>query len=168
MAGWDNYLDKWLAWTTQLLGGVLLGSVGLNFYNAFMRYVIGSSLVWAEEIMVFTMIFIVMMGAVLVALRDAHLRIDVFAVLAPPAVQKMLRMLSSLLLCLVCGWLAVHSHTVVSLMLRLGQKSVAARLPMWLPHSFVLAFMVLMALAGACLLIREIMGKPLVRTEERH
>jgi TRAP-type C4-dicarboxylate transport system permease small subunit len=153
-----RWLDKSLAMATWLLGSVLLLSVLLNFMNAFMRYVMGDSIMWAEEIMVFALIFIVMLGMVVVTAQDTHLKIDIFSTAAPPSVQKGLRLLSSLAMCLVCGYLAVQSSDIVSMMLRLGQTSVAARLPMWIPHSFVLAAMVLSSVAGALLFVREALG----------
>lgn len=154
-----KWLDRLLARATALLGTILLLSVLLNFMNAFMRYVMGDSIMWAEEIMVFALIFIVMLGMVIVTARDEHLKIDVFSSAVPPAVQRGLRMLSSLAMCLVCGYLAMQSGAIVSMMLRLGQTSVAARVPMWIPHSFVLMAMVLSAVAAALLFIRELFGR---------
>lgn len=153
-----KWLDRWLSMATQLLGGVLLLSVALNFMNAFMRYVVGDSIMWAEEIMVFALIFIVMLGMVIVTSRDEHLKIDILSSVAPPGVQKGLRLLSSLAMCLVCGYLALQSSAVVSLMMRLGQTSVAARLPMWIPHGFVLVAMALSSIAGALLFVKELLG----------
>lgn len=152
-------IDRLLTTITMFLGGVLLLSVALNFVNAFMRYVVGDSIMWVEEIMVFTMIFLVMVGMVVVTARSEHLSIDVFSSIAPPSVQRALRLLTGLVMCLACGYLAVQSGTIVALMLRLGQTSVAARLPMWIPHSFVLFAMVLSSLAGALLFVREILGR---------
>lgn len=152
-------IDRLLTAITLFLGGVLLLSVGLNFVNAFMRYVVGDSIMWVEEVMVFTLILLVMLGMVVVTARNNHLSIEVFSSIAPPPVQKALRLLTSLVMCLVCGYLALQSSTIVSMMMRLGQTSVAARLPMWIPHSFVLIAMALSSLAGALSFMNEIMGR---------
>jgi hypothetical protein len=54
----------------------------------------------------------------------------------------------------VSTWLATQSWKVVVLLERLGQTSIAARIPTWIPHSFVLAAFVLSALAGLVLVVR--------------
>jgi TRAP-type C4-dicarboxylate transport system permease small subunit len=119
---------------TVLIGLVLLAGVGLNFTNAVMRYGMGISLRWAEEILVFGLVLIVAVGLVVSTARAEHLRIDVLQGFLP----RWVRVISHLVLAGTFLYLSMQSHAVVALMMRFGQQSVAARIPMWIPHGFLL------------------------------
>lgn len=130
---------------TILLGLVLLAGVGLNFTNAVMRYGLGISLRWAEEILVFGLVLIVAVGMVVSTARAEHLRIDVLQGFLP----RWVRAAGHLVLGGTFIYMSIQSHAVVSLMMRFGQQSVAARIPMWIPHGFLLV--AFWAGAAACL-----------------
>ena len=124
-----------------LLGTILLLGVALNCLNTLMRLVWGSNIVWAEEVMTFGMIFIIMMGTVIVTAGDQQLRMDAFVQCLPQRWQIALSTFSHAVLSAVCAYLCLQSWTVISMMFRMGQTSIAARMPMWIPHSvFVVSF----------------------------
>lgn len=127
-------IETLLRLITMALGVVLLVGVVINFGNAALRYGAGISLRWAEEIMVYGLVLIVALGTIVTTARAEHLRIDALTGLLP----GWTRIASHLILAATFVYLAMQSQVVVSLMLRLGQKSVAARVPMWIPHSFLL------------------------------
>lgn len=129
-----NPIEAVLRVVTILLGLVLLVGVGLNFTNAAMRYGLGISLRWAEEIMVFGLVMIVSLGLIVTTARAEHLRIDLLQGLMP----AWARIIGHLIMAATLIYLSMQSQFVVSMMLRLGQESVAARVPMWIPHGFVL------------------------------
>jgi TRAP-type C4-dicarboxylate transport system permease small subunit len=135
-------VEALLAAITLLLGAVMLLGVVLNFGNALLRYGFGTTLRWAEEIMVFGLVLIVALGTVVASARSEHLRIDALQSVLP----GWMRVVSNLILAATFAYLAMQSNVVVSMMLRLGQKSVAAQVPMWIPHGFVLV-----AFAGGAL-----------------
>ncbi|WP_210246293.1 TRAP transporter small permease [Aureimonas fodinaquatilis] len=141
-------LEKLLGVFVDLLGIVLIAGVLLNFSNAVMRYGFGASFVWAEEIMIFGLILIVMAGIVVITIRYDHLRIDAISPILPDWVKAVIRIMISLIICGVLAYIAVQSLTIVQLMMRLGQTSVAARIPMWIPHSFLLVSFSLAAMAA--------------------
>jgi len=131
-----------------VLGIFLILGVLLNCTNAAMRWLWGGNIVWAEEVMTYGMIFIIMAGTVIVTSADQQLRMDAIALKLPPIFQEVLKLLSHLVLAGVAAYLAVQSWTVVSMMFRMGQVSVAARLPMWIPHSVFLVSFALCALVS--------------------
>lgn len=151
-----RYAEGFLRIITAVLGLILIAGVILNFTNAFLRYALAASLPWSEEIMVFGMIFIIAIGTVVVTARAEHLRVDVMAAILPRAV----RVAAHLLTAGVFFYLAMQSHVVVSLMLRLGQTSVAARVPMWIPHSFLLVAFSAGAVAALYAILREFRPPP--------
>src|SRR4029079_2971943 len=68
----------------------LLAIVVLNAVNIFLRYFFKMPLSWAEEAMLYLMIFGVYVGAVSVAWQQAHIRIDAVLDFAPPARRQVL------------------------------------------------------------------------------
>jgi TRAP-type C4-dicarboxylate transport system permease small subunit len=158
-------IERVLSGLTMVLGVLLILGVGLNFLNAALRYSGGGSLFWAEEIMVYGMIFVIMIGSVIATAKDDHLRMDVIVQWAGPVARKWLLVISHLALVLSCGFLAWNSHTVVSMMLRLGQQSVAARIPMWIPHGIVFVALVLCTVVGVLRAVHTLLQKPVASAE---
>lgn len=148
--------DKILGAISACLGVLLIGGVAFNFLNVILRYGFGRNFSWAEEMLVFGLIFIVMTGSIAVTALNEHLKIDVLLMILPERLQSMLRIISQLAVCAVFVYLAMQSHTVVSLMMRIGQTSVAARIPMWIPHGFLFVSFSLSALAALWSVWREI------------
>lgn len=142
------------------IGLLLLAGVAINFVNVLLRYIFGRPFPWTEEVMIFGLIFIVMVGTVVATALDSHLRIDVIQNILPRLGQRILRMFSHGVWIGLSIFLAFQSYAVVTLMMRLGQTSMVTRLPTWIPHSVVFASFVLSACAAAYLMVRELTSPP--------
>jgi len=128
----------------------LLAIVILNAVNIVLRYFFRSPLSWAEEAMLFLMIFGVYVGAVSVAWQQAHIRIDAILDFAPPTRRKVLEIVSTLVLAAVLVPVVFASFRVANLLFEFDQRSDALHLPMWIPQSVIpisLLLIVLMSLA---------------------
>lgn len=124
--------------------------VVLNAINIVLRYFFRTPLSWAEEAMLYLMIFGVYVGAVSVAWQQAHIRIDAVIDFAPPARRKVLQIISTLVLTAVLLPVVFASFRVVSLLFEFDQRSDALNLPMWVAQSVVpiaLLLIVVMSLA---------------------
>lgn len=120
-----------------LLAAGIVAGVALNCANVLGRYVFGYAIVGADEILVYGMIAVIFLGAVPVTWRDAHLRLDVLIDGLPPRLAAAARRgahLAIMLLCAVVGW---ASAAMAAEMAHFGQRSLAAGLPMVLPHGAV-------------------------------
>jgi len=129
--------------------GALLVIVALNAVNIVLRYFFRAPLSWAEEAMLYLMIFGVYVGAISVAWQQAHIRIDAVLDFAPPARRKALEVVSTLVLAAVLVPVVLASFRVVSLLFDFDQRSDALHLPMWIPQGVIpvaLAMIVVMAL----------------------
>lgn len=131
------------------LGGLILAGVALNFANVIGRYVFLVPIIWAEEVLVFIMIWCVMLGATLVTWENAHLRMDALYHLASPRVRRWLNAASTLAFLVAAVFVLVQSARVVALVASTGQRSVVAEIPMTLaygalPVSFGLIVVVLL------------------------
>jgi TRAP-type C4-dicarboxylate transport system permease small subunit len=117
-----------------LLGTFILAGVVLNFANVVGRYVFWRPIIWAEEILVFLMIWCVMLGAVLVTWENAHLRMDAVHQLGSPRVRRWLDLLSAGAFLAAAIFVLVQSTRVVALVASTGQRSVVAEVPMVIPY----------------------------------
>ncbi|TCS79391.1 TRAP transporter small permease [Tepidibacillus fermentans] len=82
---------------------VLSIMVILVFLNVVLRYGFDSGLTWSEEIARFAFVWVVFLGAV-VALKDkSHLGVDLLTAKLPLFIQKILYVISNLLIVVVLG-----------------------------------------------------------------
>jgi len=107
-------LSKWIS-RLELLGAwaacfMLAVNVSDILLGVFCRYVLKSSLVWTEEAARFSLIWIVMLGALGAALKGDHMAVDFVVPHLPPFFQQVIKQgkffLSSsiLLLMIFLGW----------------------------------------------------------------
>jgi TRAP-type C4-dicarboxylate transport system permease small subunit len=120
-----------------VLGGLILAGVALNFANVVGRYVFFAPIIWAEEVLVFIMIWCVMLGATLVTWENQHLRMDAVHHLTPPRVRRCLDLGTTVAFLLVAVFLLVQSLRVLVLAAQTGQRSVVADIPMVLPFAAI-------------------------------
>lgn len=116
------------------LGALIFTGVALNFANVVGRYVFLKPIIWAEEVLVFIMIWCVMLGATLVTWENQHLRMDAVYHLTPPRVRRWLNLLSTLAFLVAGVFVLVQSARVVAVVAGTGQRSVVAEIPMVIPY----------------------------------
>jgi TRAP-type C4-dicarboxylate transport system permease small subunit len=142
-------VSLFLAVPRFVVASLILGSIAINFANVVGRYVFFSPIVWAEEVMIFIMIWCVFIGAVLVTWDGRHLRMDLLANGIPEPWRMAVNLIASLGFLVVAALVVTQSWEVVSLFARLGQRSTTAGVPMVIPHSAVLIGFALMFLCVA-------------------
>lgn len=121
-----------------VLGLLIFVGIAINFANVVGRYIFSSPIVWAEEILIFMMIWCVFIGAILVTWEGRHIKMDLLATRIPPPWREIVNAVSAIGLVLVCVFVIRQSWTVVSLFYETGQESVIARLPTSLMHASIL------------------------------
>jgi TRAP-type C4-dicarboxylate transport system permease small subunit len=134
------------------IGVIILLAVAINFANIVGRYVFLAPLPWAEEVLVFLVIWGVCLGASAVTYDNRHLDMDLFTGAFSKAFRTVLEALKLLALVGFCIFTASNAWTIVALMQRNGQVSITAGVPMTVPYAaFVLGFSLIAvsAIAGA-------------------
>ena len=121
-----------------LIATLLLAMVLLNVVNVIARRGFGQAIPAADELMTFTMVWLVFLGCVLVAADDRHLRFDMATNLLPERGRALLSVVLDLAIALLAGFVAIQSYTFVSKLAAIDQRSMAAGLPMVIPHMAVL------------------------------
>jgi TRAP-type C4-dicarboxylate transport system permease small subunit len=85
-----------IEWSVSRLGfALLLFMTFVICLQVFMRYVLGNSLMWPEEMTRYCFLWCSMLAIVVTEQRGAHLRIDVLREFLGPATKKMLDIFSS-------------------------------------------------------------------------
>jgi C4-dicarboxylate transporter DctQ subunit len=110
------------------------------------RYGFGRSISGADELQVYIMVWMAFGGAAVVSWRRSHLRMDVLVRFLPLKVQIILKVSEAILLIAMAGFALWQSWRYTEQMLALGRKSDVAAIPMWIPHSAVVAGFGLIAL----------------------
>lgn len=159
-------LNRLLRRLDRLLGWIFMGVVLLNFASAAGRYLGGRPIIGADEVQVFTMVWLIFLGTILAAVRRIHLRMDVLTARMQGR-RAWWRMLTEVVLtvgvCALTTWISLQFTLEIHAM---EQKSDAAEVPMWIPHlSVVVGFagMTLCALAELWSLLRR--GLPSVERQ---
>ncbi|MEK6243323.1 MAG: TRAP transporter small permease [Pseudomonadota bacterium] len=118
-----------------VLGGLMLAGVAISFSNVVARYLFGHAIFWAEEVLVFVVIWGVFIGMAAAAYERAHLNMDLFSNNISGRAKLALNaaIVATLLAC--CGFMLVQSWKVVSLFYQSGVVSVSAGVPKWIPHA---------------------------------
>jgi TRAP-type C4-dicarboxylate transport system permease small subunit len=130
-----------------LLGTLILAGIAINFANVMGRYLFLSPIIWAEEILIYVMVWTVFVGAVLVTWEGRHLRMDFFSIMLPSPYKQIMASLSTICFILVCVFVIPQAYTVFGLMMRLDQRSVVAEIPMSIPHFAIVLGFALMLVA---------------------
>jgi TRAP-type C4-dicarboxylate transport system permease small subunit len=129
-----------------LLGALMLAGVALNFANVVGRYVFLTPIIWAEEVLVFIMIWSVMLGATVVTGENQHLRLDAVYHVTPPRLRRWLNLVSTLAFLFAGVFVLVQAARVVVLVASTGQRSVVAEIPMVIPYGAIpVSFAVIVA-----------------------
>lgn len=99
----------------EILGVSVLGSiVAIVFVNACMRYLLNTSIIWAEEVVIHIIPWLAVIGLFLAIRRQTVIRIDYFFEKLPGHVQRPLGIASQILCAAVfayVGWLGLK-HTL--------------------------------------------------------
>lgn len=137
---------------------ILIG-IAINFANVISRYVFRFALFWAEEVMIFLTVWCVGLGIVVAAFNGAHLRMDLLSARLGSPWRQLNNAFTALVFILTCAFVALQSMKVVALVYRSGQVSVAASVPVFIPHTALLLGFTLMALAVIVRLRAHVTGR---------
>ena len=143
-------------------------AVCLNFANVIGRYVFGRSILGADEVQIYIMVWMAFLGAAVVTWRKMHLRMDVLVQYFPQGLRVFLQWAERVILLLLAGFVLAESWLYAAQMMALGRKSDMAGIPMWIPHGAVAAgfgLIALIALWRAIQALRIVSGHSVEQAE---
>jgi TRAP-type C4-dicarboxylate transport system permease small subunit len=130
-----------------IVSGILfLIAAAINIVNIVARYVFFKPIFWAEEILIFLMIWGVYVVVITITYRGAHLCMDlIYSTFKPPVkIAINIAVTVTLLACTI--FTAVQSWQVVLLHFRNSAVTAGTDIPLVIPHTAVLLGFSLMAL----------------------
>jgi len=130
-----------------VMGILMLAGVAICFSNVVARYLFGYALFWAEEVMVFLIIWGVFIGVGAAAYDRAHLNMDLFSNSFKGRILAFLNALLVAVLLACCVFMIIQSWQVVTLFYQGGVTSVSAGVPKWIAHLALPVGFALMAVA---------------------
>jgi TRAP-type C4-dicarboxylate transport system permease small subunit len=150
----------------RILAVAFVVAVTLNFVNSVARYVFNATILSADEIEIYIMVWITFLGAVVVTWRRQHLRMDVLLQMFPKPLQLALRAAELLLLAGLGGFMLVNSSNYAASMYAIGRASDTAGIPLWTIHAALPLGFGLMAAISVWRLLAWCRGarQPMVRT----
>ena len=139
----------------KLLGAVLLGMVLLNVANAMCRYLFGVVLIGADEILVYAMIWVVMIGMILVTMDRRHIALDLLMNRLEPRPRLALTVLHNAIIAIGAGYAAVQCLEFTKRVGAIGQTSMALGFPMVFAHSALVVGFAGTALVAGLLVVSD-------------
>jgi TRAP-type transport system small permease protein len=139
-----------------LLGLVLLAMVLLNVANAVGRRAFGTVLIGADEVLVFSMVWLVMIGMLLIAVERSHISLDFLPARAKPRTRLILAIVQHAVMAAACAYAAFQSLAYVQRIAALGQTSMSLGMPMSIPHTALIVGLAGTAVIGVVLVVSDL------------
>jgi TRAP-type C4-dicarboxylate transport system permease small subunit len=140
------------------LGLGLIAMVLLNVANAVGRYSGLPTLTGADELLIYAMIWLVMIGAVVVTRRRDHLAIDLLPQRIGGAAERLLVVAVDAATASVSAFVAWHSFVFVERIAAIEQTSMGLGIPMVIPHAAVTVGFAGMAISAVALLVGDLLA----------
>jgi TRAP-type C4-dicarboxylate transport system permease small subunit len=131
-----------------VLGALMLVGVCITFANVIGRYVFGTAIYWAEEILVFIVIWGVFVGLIVLTYKGEYLSMDLFTAHLRGRARFALDLLVTAVLVACCAYAAWQSWQVLSLFIQTDQRTVSAGIPKAIPHAALLVGLTLVPVAA--------------------
>ncbi|MFC5712774.1 TRAP transporter small permease [Thalassorhabdus alkalitolerans] len=123
-----TYLDKHLEELLLVIfTGIMVGVIALQ---VFMRYFLGSSLAWSEELARYCFIWLVYIGISYGVKKQRHIKVDVLLLLLKERGKILLHMAANLCFLSFAVFVVIYGYRITESLLLFGQTSPSLNLPM--------------------------------------
>ncbi|MCK7611798.1 TRAP transporter small permease [Roseibium sediminicola] len=155
---------KWIDAPGILVFWVLAVVVFLQFFT---RYVLNDSLAWTEEVARYLLILVCFLGSVTATRRGAHITLEFLMRLVPPALAKVLTLLSQTI---TLGFFGAMTWIGVELTQKTRQKMISLPIPKAWIYTICVIALALTTLYSALWLWRRLRQSPeeIVRSLDDH
>ncbi|MFV0333505.1 MAG: TRAP transporter small permease [Tropicimonas sp.] len=128
-----TWLDKNLEITLSV--ALMSTMTAILAFQVFMRYVMGASLSWSEEVARYMFIWLIYLSIAYGAAQMRHIKLDAALGLFPQGLRNYVVILGDVLFLVFALYVVWTSWQVVERQLMLGQTSPAIGMPMWMIYS---------------------------------
>lgn len=114
---------------------LMLAMTAILAVQVFMRYVMGASLAWSEEIARYMFIWLIYLSISYGARQMRHIKIDAALGLFPDGARRWVVVLGDILFLVFALYVVWTAWSVVGRQMMLNQRSPAIGIPMWAIYS---------------------------------
>lgn len=118
-----------------LVGSIIIGATFLLFVNVILRYIFHYGVSWAEEVVRYTMLWTVFVGAGVVSREGTHVSMEAFFMIWPERIQRIGFLFINIFCIATILTIFFFGSGLVKLVVETGQTTEAASIPMWLIYS---------------------------------
>jgi TRAP-type C4-dicarboxylate transport system permease small subunit len=140
-------------------GTLFFAAIAINFANVIARYFFFEAFFWAEEVLIYMVMWGVVLAGATITYQGLHIKMDLFSTMFRSPFKEIVGALTAVLMVLATVYVVIQSYQVVRLFVQSGEVSISANVPLTIPHSAVLVGFGLMALATLVRLRSYITGR---------
>jgi C4-dicarboxylate transporter DctQ subunit len=118
-------------------GVIILVATYVLFQGVVLRYVFNYAFTWTEEIVRYSIVWLVFLGGSIAARRGAHICMDIMVVYLPPRAKRILAGLATAIACMFTLIITYYGCLLTWSIWTYNQRSPAAEIPMALPFAAI-------------------------------
>lgn len=103
----------------------------VTFGGVIMRYFIGAPLVWAEEVQLWSFLWMTFLGGGAAFRYGSHVAVEMVVDLFPKNIQKIIEFIDIVIVVLVLCYLCYLSGDIIKLMLKIHKSTNILGVPFW-------------------------------------
>lgn len=131
-----------------IAGVLLLAAIAINLANVIGRYVFLTPVFWAEEVLIFMIIWSVYIAAGSIGYMGTHVTMDLLAARLASPYRTFLGVLTVILIVTCSAFVVTQTARILALYIRTGEVTMVTRVPLLYVHSAVLVGFALMGVAA--------------------
>lgn len=97
----------------KLIGVAMIVMVAVMVYQVFLRYCLGKSNLWSEEVARYLCIYVTFIGSFIAIRRSSHLKVDFFVDLLGPKPKKILMLVTNIAVAFFLVYLTARGFDMV-------------------------------------------------------
>ena len=109
----------------------LIVLIAVTFSGVIMRYFVGSPLIWAEEVQLWSFLWMTFFGAGAAFRYGSHVAVEMVVDLFPSRIKKFIEFIDLIIVLVVLAYLCYLGGDIIKLMLKIGKSTNILHVPFW-------------------------------------
>lgn len=131
-------MTRAVAWFEDVaVGVILLAAMYVLFQGVVLRYIFNFAFSWTEEVVRYSIVWLVFLGGSIAARRGGHIAMDIAVVYLPPRAKLFLMGVATAIACFFTLLMTYYGALLTGSIWAYGQLSPAAMIPMAIPFAAI-------------------------------
>ena len=126
-----------LQFEENLIGIVFLSLPVMAFMQVMLRYLLGTSISWIEELTTYMMIMAMFLGAALGVKKGGHFGVDILLHIIPGRYVDLLKAMTALISAIFIIFITYYGLLFTLNVQKFGQTTPALQIPMFIPYAIM-------------------------------